>query len=60
MRRLVSDVGTVFFGFDFGRLPAGFAGLPPVFARDAALAVFSPVGHGTGRLLFADDSPEDK
>ena len=55
----------VFLGFDLGRLPAGFAGLPPVFARDAALAAFSPVGRGPGRLLFAyglpkDDLPEDK
>ena len=65
MRRLVSDVGTVFFGFDSERLPAGFACLPLVFARNAALAAFSPVGRGTGRLLFAyglpeDDLPEDK
>ena len=59
IRRLVSDVGTAFFGFDSGRFLAGFAGLPTVFARDAALAVFSPVGHGTGRLLFADGLPED-
>ena len=40
-------------------MPAGFAGLPTVFARDAALAVFLPVGRGTGRLLFADGLPED-
>jgi hypothetical protein len=39
-------------------LPAGFAGLPPDFARDAALAVLSPVGRGAGRLLFADDFPK--
>ena len=48
-----------FFGAASGRLPASFAGLPPVFARDAALAVFSPVGRGAGRLLFADGLPED-
>lgn len=48
-----------FFGADSGRLPAGFAGLPTVFARDAALAVFSPVGRGAGRLLFAVGLPEN-
>jgi len=50
MRRLVSDVGTAFFAVASGRLPAGFAGLLLVFARDAALAVLSPLGREAGRF----------
>ena len=61
MRRLISDVGTDFFGAASDRLPFGFVGLPPVFACDAALGALSPVGREAGRLLFADGlSPEDE